>query len=80
VYGKPIKEVRSEKDLGVVFSNDMKVSITPLQRLLQQSKLHVGHDQQNYQIQASYSCVKLSDRIRITAHLFGIQSILRQGH
>jgi len=26
-YGKPIEEVCSEKDLGVVFSNDMKVAL-----------------------------------------------------
>jgi len=55
MYGKLIEVVCFEKDLGVVFSNDMKVALHYSDSY---RKAIVGHDQQNNHIQASYCSAK----------------------
>jgi len=69
MYGEPIEKVCSEKDLGVVFCNDMKVALQCNNSSLQQGKPYVGLNQQNGQIQASVILFKNLYKSLVRPHL-----------
>jgi len=74
MYGEPIEEVCSIKDLGVVFSNDMKVSLhcrdsySKANSMLVMISRTIRYRHPTVLINLYKS---LSDHIWITAHLYG---------